>query len=110
MPLLQVMLNELGYYLTWVRKLTQNLKRLAKLVRKSLPRYYSKVILMKSLIYTLYRVQWSKKRFCEILKYIYLKESFSLYSYFSRSWSFIRYVEKKLWGSRNPENGLFLAS
>ena len=24
--------------------------------------------------------------------------------------SFLSYVEKKLWGSKNPENGLFLAS
>ena len=35
-------------------------------------------------------------------------ESFSLSVYiFSRSKSFIIYVEKKLWGSKNPENGLF---
>ena len=38
-------------------------------------------------------------------------ESFSLYIHiFSRSKSFLSYVEKKLWGSKNPENGLFLAN
>ena len=37
-------------------------------------------------------------------------ESFSLYIHiFSRSQSFLSYVEKKLWGSKNPKNGLFLA-
>jgi len=38
-------------------------------------------------------------------------ESFSLYIHiFSGSWSFLGYIEKKLWGSKNPENGLFLAN
>ena len=38
-------------------------------------------------------------------------ESFSIYIHiFSRIQSFLRYVEKKLWGSKNPENGLFLAN
>ena len=51
-----------------------------------------------------------RKSVWEILKY-FLMESFSLYIYiFSRSLSFLSYVEKKLWGSKNPENGLFLAS
>ena len=37
-------------------------------------------------------------------------ESLSLYIYiFSRSQSFLTYVEKKLWDFKNPENGLFLA-
>ena len=38
-------------------------------------------------------------------------ESFSLYiDIFSRSESFLSYVEKKLWGSKNPRNGLFKKS
>ena len=38
-------------------------------------------------------------------------ESFSLYIHiFSRSKSFLSYVEKKIWGSKNPENGLFQKS
>ena len=38
-------------------------------------------------------------------------ESFSLYIHIlSRSLSFLNYVEKKLWGSKNPENGLFQKS
>ena len=38
-------------------------------------------------------------------------ESFSLYIHIlSRGWSFLRYVEKKLWGSKNPEKGLFKKS
>ena len=38
-------------------------------------------------------------------------ESFSLYiNIFSRSYSFLSYVEKKLWGSKNPGNGLFQKS
>ena len=37
-------------------------------------------------------------------------ESFSLYIHIlSRSY-FLSYVEKKLWGSKNPENGLFKKS
>ena len=38
-------------------------------------------------------------------------ESFSLYIHiFSRSESFLSCVEKKLWDSKNPENGLFKKS
>ena len=38
-------------------------------------------------------------------------ESFSIYiNIFSRSQSFLSYVEKKLWGPKNPENGLFQKS
>ena len=38
-------------------------------------------------------------------------ESFALYIHiFSRSQSFLSYVEIKLWGSKNSENGLFLAN
>ena len=50
-----------------------------------------------------------RKSVCEILKYFLIKSS-SLYIHiFSRSWSFLQYVEKKLWGIKNPENGSFLA-
>ena len=31
-------------------------------------------------------------------------------SLFSRSYSFLSYIEKKLWGSKNPENGSFKKS
>jgi hypothetical protein len=45
-----------------------------------------------------------------ILKYI-LMESFSIYIHIlSRSYSFLSSVEKKLWGSKNPGNGLFKKS
>ena len=38
-------------------------------------------------------------------------ESFSLYIHIlPRSMNFLSYVKKKLWGSKNPENGLFQES
>ena len=48
-----------------------------------------------------------RKSVQETLKY-FLMESFSLYFHIlSRSQSFQSYVEKKFWGFKNPENGLF---
>ena len=68
-------------------------------------------------IYHIYRVVKKKvynviqrENIGEILKY-FLMESFFLYIHiFSRSQSFLSYVEKKLQGSKNPENGLFKKS
>ena len=55
-------------------------------------------------------MMWSRGKVWEILKY-FLMEPFSLYIHiFSRSWSFLSYVEKKLWGFKNPGNGLFQKS
>ena len=64
---------------------------------------------------------WSKKKFmnwsnCSEEKYlrnskISFMESFSLYIHIlSRSKSFLSYIEKKLWGFKNPEKGLFKKS
>ena len=58
------------------------------------------------LICRIYRVV--KKGLWYDLEPKFLMESFSLCIHiFSRSYTFLSYVEKKLWVSKNPENGLF---